>query len=170
MTEKFETKDSGNREQFESGMVRDTQEGKTQFDLMLDGPIPLEVLRSTPKGEAVVSFCAWRYSAENTLYDVSDMLAVDVIKAIAEYEGGVPALMIRYAELMTRGAVKYSARNWMKASGEAERKRFIASATRHFFQWYAGNRDEDHAAAVVFNLNGFEYVNDKLVSGDEVPF
>lgn len=36
----FETKDSGRREEFATGMVRDTQEGKPRFDL-----IPTEGLR-----------------------------------------------------------------------------------------------------------------------------
>lgn len=105
----FKTKDSGERQQFESGMQRDVQTGKVRYDLALDGP-----------------------------------------------------LFQRYAELMTRGAEKYSARNWMKAAGDEELERFRASAVRHFIQWYKGDTDEDHAAAVVFNLNGAEYVKEKM--------
>ena len=37
---KFTTKDSGKRQAFDSGMVRDTQDGKPRFDL-----IPVESLR-----------------------------------------------------------------------------------------------------------------------------
>lgn len=105
----FETKDSGKREEFTSGMVRDVTEGKTNFALVADGP-----------------------------------------------------LLERWAALLTRGAVKYEKRNWMKASGEAEYDRFRESAFRHFMQWYRGDNDEDHAAAVVFNINGAEYVDEKL--------
>lgn len=50
----------------------------------------------------------------------------------------------------------------MKAAGLEEMERFRESAARHFFQWMRGDTDEDHAAAVVFNLNGYEYVKDKL--------
>lgn len=39
-TGKFITKDSGNRQEFETGMVRDTQDGKPRFDL-----VPVESLR-----------------------------------------------------------------------------------------------------------------------------
>jgi hypothetical protein len=46
----------------------------------------------------------------------------------------------------------------MKASGDSESERFKESAVRHFFQWLNGDVDEDHAAAVFFNINGFEYV------------
>lgn len=105
----FETKDSGERKQFASGMQRDTNTGKTRYELVFDGP-----------------------------------------------------MLKRWAELDTRGAVKYEARNWMKASGEAELERFRESAVRHFVQWLYGDTDEDHAAAVFFNINGAEYVKAKL--------
>ncbi len=71
-------------------------------------------------------------------------------------------MLERWAKLMTRGAEKYDDDNWMKADSEEERNRFKASAFRHFMQWYGGNTDEDHAAAVIFNINGKEYVEDKL--------
>lgn len=105
----FETKDSGERAQFASGMQRDTSEGKVRWDLVLDGP-----------------------------------------------------MLERYAELMTRGAKKYEPRNWLKASTEEEMERYRESAVRHFFQWLRGDTDEDHAAAVWFNVNGYEYVRERL--------
>lgn len=105
----FTVKDSGAREEFDSGMVRDTTEGKTDYTLVLDGP-----------------------------------------------------MFYRWAIHMTKGAVKYSKRNWMKAAGEAELGRFRESAIRHFVQWMKGDTDEDHAAAVMFNINGMEYVKEKI--------
>ena len=101
----FQVKDSGQRMEFDSGMVRDTTEGKVRFDLAFDGP-----------------------------------------------------MFARWAEHLTKGAEKYDARNWMKAQGTAELDRFRESALRHFVQWYYGDVDEDHAAAVFFNINGAEYV------------
>lgn len=68
----------------------------------------------------------------------------------------------RWAVHLSKGAVKYAKRNWMKANGEAELERFKESASRHFMQWYRGDVDEDHAAAVLFNINGAEYVKDRL--------
>lgn len=111
----YVTKDSGAREEFSSGMKRDTQEGKVRFDLIF------------PPGIA---------------YD--------------------DQILTRFAGLMTRGAEKYDAHNWMKAEGESELERFRSSAFRHFMQWMAGETDEDHAAAVMFNLMGAEYVKGKL--------
>jgi hypothetical protein len=67
----------------------------------------------------------------------------------------------RWAVHLTRGAKKYAKRNWMKARGQEELDRFKESALRHFIQWYEGDTDEDHAAAVFFNINGAEYINSR---------
>jgi hypothetical protein len=64
----------------------------------------------------------------------------------------------RYAELMTRGAKKYEARNWMKFNDAAARDRAYRSLNRHFRQYIRGDQDEDHAAAIIFNLNVLEYI------------
>lgn len=105
----FVTKDSGNRTRFDSGMQRDTTEGKVDYLLVRDGP-----------------------------------------------------MFERWAALLQRGAEKYDPRNWMKARGEEEYYRFRESAARHFEQWLRGQVDEDHAAAVIFNINGAEYVRGKI--------
>jgi len=73
-------------------------------------------------------------------------------------------MLKRWAELLTRGAVKYDADNWMKANSEEEYNRFRQSAYRHFMQWYYNDNDEDHAAAVFFNINGAEYTKDRLTT------
>lgn len=114
----FETKDSGERAQFDSGMQRDLEDGKPRFDLM----IPLGV----PYDEQMIT---------------------------------------RLAALYGRGAVKYKDRNWEKANSEAELARFKSSAYRHFMQWFMGEIDEDHAAAVMFNIIGHETTAHKVAQG-----
>lgn len=109
MSGTFTVKDSGDRTQFASGMVRDTTAAKIDYSLCLDGP-----------------------------------------------------LMERLAAHLTKGAQKYAARNWMLATGQEELERFRTSAARHFMQWWRGDQDEDHFAAVVFNLNGAEYVRERM--------
>ena len=106
----FEIKDSGERQKFEGGMVRDTQTGKTLYSLVFDGP-----------------------------------------------------MFKRWAAHLTKGAIKYAARNWMLASGNAEADRFKESALRHFIQLFDGEEDEDHAAGVFFNINGYEYVKQRMI-------
>lgn len=71
-------------------------------------------------------------------------------------------LLYRWAQLMRRGAVKYNERNWEKANGEEELNRFKASAFRHFMQWYCEEEDEDHVTGILFNLNAYEWLKNKL--------
>jgi hypothetical protein len=104
----FITKDSGQRQEFSTGMVRDIQTNKPRYDLV-DWP-----------------------------------------------------MIKRWAELMGRGAIKYGENNWKKAATVAELDRFRASALRHLIQWFNGDRDEDHATAVFFNIAGAEMVQAKL--------
>jgi hypothetical protein len=105
---KYITKDSGVRKEYESGMRRDSTEGKPRYDLI--------------------------------------------------YE----PMLTRWAELMARGAEKYGQRNWELANSEEEMNRFKASAWRHFVQWSRGDIDEDHIAAVFFNLSAYEMVKEKI--------
>jgi hypothetical protein len=74
----------------------------------------------------------------------------------------------RWAEHLTKGAKKYAARNWMLAEGTTEYERFRRSGLRHFIQWYRGAVDEDHAAAVMFNVNGAEFVRSKLDANSKI--
>ena len=72
-------------------------------------------------------------------------------------------MITRLAYLMARGAVKYGDNNWQKANSIEELKRFKASAYRHFMQWFNDlDVEEDHAAAIQFNVNAVEYMKDKL--------
>lgn len=93
----------------------------------------------------------------------------DTTKGKALWSLLIPALipfketmLYRWVMLLTRGAEKYEARNWEQARTGEELDRFKDSAFRHFMQWYCGDRDEDHAAAVFFNINGAEYVQSRM--------
>lgn len=71
-------------------------------------------------------------------------------------------MLTRYAELLARGAEKYGERNWELANSVEEMNRFRASAWRHFVAWARGDTDEDHAAAITFNVNAFETTKEKI--------
>jgi hypothetical protein len=112
----YTIKDSGERQSFESGMVRDVADDKPDVELIFNGP-----------------------------------------------------MADRWAEHLTKGAKKYpdvslGVPNWTLARGLAELVRFRKSAVRHFRQWLRGDVDEDHAAAVFFNINGAEYVRERMAS------
>lgn len=76
-------------------------------------------------------------------------------------------MFARWAAHLTKGAVIYGKRNWLKAVGEPIQssrdktiERYKESAFRHFMQWYWGETTEDHAAALFFNVNGYEAMMD----------
>ena len=78
---------------------------------------------------------------------------------------GVPyeeQFFTRVARHMTHGIAKYGERNWEKANSHAEYERFKRSAERHLNQWLAGETDEDHAAALVFNVLAAETIKSKV--------
>jgi hypothetical protein len=68
----------------------------------------------------------------------------------------------RYAKHMTEAAKTKGKKNWMKAHTEEDLERFIDGALRHMRQWYRGDTDEDHAAAIIFNIIGAEHVKEQL--------
>ena len=115
MADKYITKDSGERVEFDSGMSRDASDDKPRFSHLLVSGLPYE-----------------------------------------------EQLLTRYAMLRTRGAVKYGERNCELANTQEELDRFKDSAFRHFVQWVAGETDEDHATAVLFNIQMAEMVKYKL--------
>jgi hypothetical protein len=71
-------------------------------------------------------------------------------------------MLTRWDKHMEGGAKKHSERNWEKASTQEELNRFKESALRHCMQWFCGETDEDHAAAVFFNISGAEMVKVQL--------
>jgi hypothetical protein len=86
---------------------------------------------------------------------------------------GVPykdQMLTRLAELMARGAEKYSSRNWEKAEGAEELERFKESGLRHMLQWLTDETDEDHASAVMFNILGHETLKSKLKTEQQLEF
>lgn len=106
----FQIKDSGVRQEFASGMVRDTGDNKIEYYSITLGPM---------------------------------------------YQ--------RWASHLTKGRKKYpdpkpGVPNWTLASGDAELTRARESLSRHYYQYMRGDTDEDHAAAIFFNINLIEYI------------
>ena len=108
----FETKDSGAREDFNTGSRRDVRTGKGRYDLL-----PYHATR-------------------------------------------------REAELLERGATKYGDRNWELGQPFS---RCFDSAMRHLMKAKAGMKDEDHLAAVVFNVKAIIEFEEMIARGELDP-
>lgn len=79
---------------------------------------------------------------------------------------GVPfdaQLMTRVAELYERGGVKYGMRNWEKSATPETLEHHEAALMRHVYRFLTEVEDgEDHAAAVVWNVNAVDLCRRKI--------
>ena len=73
---------------------------------------------------------------------------------------GVPMkdqLIVRIAELYTRGGEKYGDRNWENSCAPDTLDHHLEALWRHFMSFFfEENQEEDHAAAVIWNINAVE--------------
>ena len=143
-------KDSGNRTEFATGAVRDLQQGKGRFDLM-----PLDAVENL-----LWAYERGNYAASGMFSDViayinkfkKDGDSGSLIRAVCCYARAtrkdIFALMLDVAKHFENGALKYGEHNWQKGIPVS---RYVDSALRHLMKDLAGETDEDHAAAFVWN-------------------
>ena len=141
-------KDSGNRTEFDSGAVRDIQEGKGRCDLL-----PLDVVAQVYKhafGEDDSSYIILQHIAAfiETGDDMCLFNAVDTHCTEHGYEG-YSDMFLEVAKHFEEGALKYGENNWQKGLPV---KSYINSAVRHYLKWLRGDDDEPHDRAFVWNL------------------
>ena len=143
-------KDSGNRTKFATGAVRDIQQGKGRFDLM-----PLDIMENLfwayERGISVASGMISEVVAYINNFK-NDGISVNLLQAVCCYAKAtrkdIFALMLDVAKHFENGALKYGERNWEKGIPIS---RYIDSALRHLMKDLAGETDEDHAAAFIWN-------------------
>ena len=158
-------KDSGNRTEFETGAVRDIQQGKGRFDLM-----PLDIMSKVFAVEFADEF--EEGSIADVLKSIADFQRTGnkrwLCIAIAQYSLAVnvdlPKLMLDVAKHFENGALKYGERNWEKGIPIS---RYIDSALRHLMKDLAGETDEDHAAAFVWNCMCAAWTMEHLPAMDD---
>lgn len=145
--------DSGNRREFETGAVRDIQEGKGRCDLLpLDVVADLfhyEWLADTNGGSNVVSFacnvfdCIFKFvdtGDTKNLYDA--IYHSDIFKSYAD-------MLLEVSKHFEEGAKKYGDSNWQKGIPV---RCYIDSAVRHYLKYLRGDKDEPHDRAFYWNL------------------
>lgn len=71
-------------------------------------------------------------------------------------------MITRFAELLSRGAKKYNDRNWERADSDEAMDRAKSSMLRHCIQAVCDEQDEDHLAAVMFNVLFISTLQHKL--------
>ena len=136
-------KDSGDRRTFDTGAVRDIQEGKGRPSLM-----PLRVvakLLEVRTGDYIVK-CIAAFTEQQ---DTKPLYAALLSFAHLAYRGQIETMILETAIHFEEGAKKYGENNWQKGLPTTC---YMDSALRHYFKWRRGDKDEDHARAFVWNL------------------
>jgi len=165
MSEFKEVKDSGKRQQFSTGSVRDTDEGKGSPHLMAtevflkvkeykNSPIYPKINSSEPLLGQIETLL-WRY---NTLVyvrkeqDLILLMAIDLTCIAISEDDGTYKYTSAYKRLAVHyfnGAKKYQKNNWRRGQFVS---RYYDSAMRHLWAAQEGNKDEDHKGALLWNL------------------
>lgn len=146
--------DSGNRREFETGAVRDIQEGKGRCDLL-----PLDVVACTLDEDDILSHISsfQRHGDVRDLYNVLEVFAShwdDDLTNPSTYDIIVQCkttMLLEVAKHYEEGCNKYGARNWEKGIPV---RCYIDSGVRHYLKFLRGDKDEPHDRAFVWNMLG----------------
>ena len=136
-------KDSGNRTVFDTGAVRDIQEGKGRCDLM-----PLDVISD-------LYMLSDFYEESEIFHHLHDFMETGdcerlmfVLDSFNHYPGW-SHMFLDLAKHFEEGAKKYGENNWQKGIPV---KRYIDSGVRHYLKFIHGDKDEPHDRAFVWNI------------------
>ena len=136
-------KDSGDRRTFETGAVRDMQEGKGRCDLM-----PLQVvarLLEVRTGDYIVKAIAAFREKQDTKCLYAALLSFSHLA----FRGQIETMILDTAKHFEEGAKKYGENNWQKG---LPLNCYVDSALRHYYKWRRGDKDENHDRAFVWNI------------------
>lgn len=138
--------DSGNRREFETGAVRDIQEGKGRCDLM-----PLDVVADyfwySRNGKPNAEIFGYIYDFQTTGDEFNLLVALG--KFVEKHWGEGKTMLLEVAIHFEEGAKKYGENNWQKGIPV---KRYIDSAVRHYLKFLRGDDDEPHDRAFCWNI------------------
>lgn len=132
-------KDSGERRQFDTGAVRDIQEGKGRCDLM-----PLEVVAICMKDYCLDRIAQFKNTGETRFLG-------DALKEFArlDYADSLADMFLEVSKHFEEGAKKYGENNWQKG---LPCSCYIDSAVRHYLKHRRGDKDEPHSRSFTWNL------------------
>ena len=143
-------KDSGARREFETGAVRDIQEGKGRCDLLPLGVVSDLYVQNTD------NYCASNVFRQLNAF-TQDGCVVHLMKALDCFliyglpfgDGNWSSMFLEVSKHFEAGAKKYGEYNWQKG---LPTQCYVDSASRHFLKWLRGDTDEPHDRAFVWNI------------------
>ena len=143
-------KDSGTRREFESGAVRDIQEGKGRCDLL---PLDMIALIYSEKSPHDGRGLLLPY-IQNFINTGSDVYLIGALEYFMLYEKPFgdcnwATMFLEVSKHFEEGAKKYGEDNWQKG---IPTHCYIDSAVRHYLKHLRGDIDEPHDRAFVWNI------------------
>lgn len=132
-------KDSGKREEFSTGAVRDTQEGKGRMDL-----IPLDCLPEKYANDPALLLID-KFKKTGNYKFIEYAIEYFIYHHFPDVETSLLELGVHYEE----GAKKYGDNNWQLGLPAS---RYISSAIRHYMEFRRGDPDEPHKRSFIWNL------------------
>lgn len=139
----MEILDSGNRREFESGAVRDIQEGKGRCDLM-----PLDVIDKIYRFTEQYNI-ANKFDRLQQFIDTGDYENLIVILCHEYPYLDYATMFLEVSKHFEEGAKKYGENNWQKGIPV---HCYIDSAIRHYLKSLRGDTDEPHDRAFCWNI------------------
>ena len=137
-------KDSGARQEFASGAVRDIQKGKGRCDLM-----PLEVVHDAFAFCKIDDSILFSIAAYKKSGNTNRLFMALVRFAEKAYNNCLPTMFLEVAKHFEEGAEKYGENNWQSGLPVWC---YLNSAIRHYLKWLRGDQDEPHDRAFVWNI------------------
>lgn len=131
-------KDSGNRQEFETGAVRDIREGKGRCDLL-----PLDVVGKLLKAHELEAIEAFKRDK-----DIKHLFGA-ILTFATVVNMDIFTLMLEVSKHFEEGAKKYGENNWKKG---IPLHCYLDSASRHLLKHLRGDTDEPHDRAYVWNV------------------
>ena len=152
----MEIKDSGARREFDTGAVRDINEGKGRCDLL-----PLDIIGEM-WGDPILTSIGTYIRCGNT-NDIKE--AVEVFLTIKDWD--YSTWLLEVSKHYEEGAKKYAERNWEKG---ISLHCYIDSGVRHYLKWLRGDTDEPHDRAFVWNMLGALWTQTNKPELIDLPF
>ena len=128
--------DSGKRQEFQTGAVRDIQKGKGRCDLL-----PLDIVATILDGDFIL------IRINDFLKENNVMCLYNALRFFGET--CLYTMILQVAIQFEEGAEKYGENNWKKG---IPINCYINSAISHYLKYKRGDVDESHDRAFVWNI------------------
>lgn len=149
-------RDSGERRQFDSGAVRDIQEGKGRCDLL-----PLDTLGFILRDTTFDRINQYVRTGDTGCLKSAILHFTEYV--FKDIWTGILDVSRHYED----GANKYTERNWEKGIPV---HCFIDSGVRHLIKFHRGDKDESHDRAFIWNMLGAIWTHENKPEMIDLPF